>query len=69
MGYDCYIYYFAYYSNEKGGKEMKIRQCDKCNNEIKGAFYKVCKSQMINKQQKLTHVGDLCEKCWKEIKK
>ena len=43
---------------------MKVRLCDKCGKEIKGEFIKCCKSQIVNKNQKLVHIGDLCMDCY-----
>lgn len=41
--------------------------CDSCNKHIPGEFFKVSNSKMISGIQKLTHVGDLCEKCWNKV--
>lgn len=46
---------------------MKIRLCDSCKSKIEGRFVKCCESYMIDKQQKLNHIGDLCLSCWNKI--
>lgn len=47
---------------------MKKRFCDQCSAEILTGvdYYKVCLQKHIDKRQTLTHVGDLCDKCWKK---
>lgn len=54
--------------SDKVNKMFK-RQCDKCKKFMDRGkpFYKVCKSEMIDKNQKLTHIGDMCEDCWDSI--
>jgi hypothetical protein len=43
---------------------MKIRICNRCKRTIEKDFVKCCKSELINHQQKLTYLGDLCLECW-----
>lgn len=47
---------------------MKVRLCDKCKKNIEGKFIKCCESEMINKEQRLIHIGDLCLDCWDLIR-
>ena len=48
---------------------MRKRFCDRCNEIIPKEFYKVSKSSMVKGNQQLIHVGDLCDKCWRNIGK
>lgn len=58
---------------------MRIRTCDKCGKKVEYPFYKIYKLSRATRKSNYSgkerpvylsqNEGDLCEKCWKEIKK
>lgn len=50
---------------------MLKRVCERCDVVIERGkpYIKVCLSSMENKNQKLKHIGDLCQRCWDMMKK
>lgn len=50
---------------------MKKRFCDHCKMLISGKekYLKVSECWMENNMQRLNHAGDLCFKCWEEVKR
>lgn len=49
---------------------MLKRECMHCGKlmDVGKPFFKVCRSVMFHKNQKLKHIGDLCPCCIKMIK-